>query len=192
MDIQHQSSQWTISTLPRFHCQYNSLVHEPHYRHVPINKIWRWTESTPWSGWWRSHMADIYSDCSTHEINNDCSVISTAVKYQAIVWCSSSFYLHKNTVAFLINYMEINCRQYSLKVTDTKNDSPAFLRSFATFVPRTENPWKQDGFYRAMLCIRGTSHGPVSVCLCLSHVGVLLKRHNVGSHKQHHTIPQGV
>ena len=24
------------------------------------------------------------------------------------------------------------------------------------------------GFYRATLCIRGTSHGPVSVCLCLS------------------------
>ena len=23
-------------------------------------------------------------------------------------------------------------------------------------------------FYRAMLCMRGTSHGPVSVCLCLS------------------------
>jgi len=23
-------------------------------------------------------------------------------------------------------------------------------------------------FYRSMLCIRGTSHGPVSVCLCLS------------------------
>ena len=36
-----------------------------------------------------------------------------------------------------------------------------------------------------MLCIRGTSHGPVSVsvsaCLCLSQVGVLLKRLNVGS-----------
>jgi len=35
-------------------------------------------------------------------------------------------------------------------------------------------------FYRAMLCIRGTRHGPVSVCLCLSvclsQVGVLLKR----------------
>jgi len=26
----------------------------------------------------------------------------------------------------------------------------------------------QIGYYRAMLCIRGTSHGPVSVCLCLS------------------------
>ena len=45
-------------------------------------------------------------------------------------------------------------------------------------------------FYRAMLCIRGTSHGPVSVCVRvrLSQVGVLLKRLNVGSHKEHHTI----
>jgi len=48
--------------------------------------------------------------------------------------------------------------------------------------------------------MRGTSHGPVSVCvclsvsvcLCLSQVGVLLKRQNVGSHKQHHTIAQGL
>ena len=47
-----------------------------------------------------------------------------------------------------------------------------------------------------MLCISGTSNGPVSVsvCLsvCLSQVGVLLKRLNVGSHKQHHTIAQGL
>jgi len=49
-------------------------------------------------------------------------------------------------------------------------------------------------FYRAMLCIRGTSHGPVSVrpSVCPSQAGVLLKRQNVGSHKQHHTIPQGL
>jgi len=51
-------------------------------------------------------------------------------------------------------------------------------------------------FYCAMLCIRGTSHRPVSVRLsvsvsvCLSQVGVLLKRLNTGSHKQHHTIIQ--
>ena len=47
-------------------------------------------------------------------------------------------------------------------------------------------------FYRAMLCIRGTSHGPVSVCLsvCQSQVGVLLKWLNVGS--QHRTIAQGL
>ena len=43
-----------------------------------------------------------------------------------------------------------------------------------------------------MICIRGTSHGPVSVCVCLSQAGVLLKRQNVGSHKQHYTIPQGL
>jgi len=47
-------------------------------------------------------------------------------------------------------------------------------------------------FYRAMLCTRGANQGPVSVrvclCLCLSQVGVLLKRLNRGSNKQHHTI----
>jgi len=44
-------------------------------------------------------------------------------------------------------------------------------------------------FYRAKLCMRGTSHGPLSVCL--SQVGVLLKRLNAASRKQHHTIAQG-
>ena len=47
-------------------------------------------------------------------------------------------------------------------------------------------------FYRAMLCIHGTSHGPVSACVCLSQDGVLLKRLNVGSHKQHHTTAKGL
>jgi len=45
-------------------------------------------------------------------------------------------------------------------------------------------------FYRAMLCIRGTSDGPVSVSVCLSQVGVLLKWLNRGSNKQHHTKAQ--
>ena len=49
-------------------------------------------------------------------------------------------------------------------------------------------------FYRAMLCIRGTSHELVSVRLsvCPSQVGVLLKRLNVGSQEQHYTIGQGL
>ena len=52
-------------------------------------------------------------------------------------------------------------------------------------------------FYRAMLCICGTSHGPVSVCVCLCLCPsvtsrFLLKRQNVGSHKQHRTIRQGL
>ena len=37
-------------------------------RHVRIDRIWRWTKSTPGRGWWRSHMTGIYSDCSTREI----------------------------------------------------------------------------------------------------------------------------
>ena len=51
-----------------------------------------------------------------------------------------------------------------------------------------------DFYYRTMLCIRGTSHGPVSVRLSVrtSQVGVLLKRLNVRSLKQHHTIVQGL
>ena len=32
----------------------------------------------------------------------------------------------------------------------------------------------------------------VRLCLCLSQVGFLLKRLNLGSHKQHHWIAQGV
>jgi len=32
----------------------------------------------------------------------------------------------------------------------------------------------------------------MGLCLCLSQVGVLLKRLNVGSHKQHNTIVQGL
>ena len=44
--------------------------------HMIINKVWGWTESTPQSGWWRSHMAGIYSDCSTRKIIN---TVSTAV-----------------------------------------------------------------------------------------------------------------
>ena len=40
--------------------------HEPYCRHVPSNKIWRRTESTPQSRWWRS--PGIYSDWIYREI----------------------------------------------------------------------------------------------------------------------------
>ena len=46
------------------------------------------------------------------------------------------------------------------------------------------------------LCSRGICHGRVSVCLsvcvCPSQVGVLLKWLNVGTRKQRHTIAQGL
>ena len=47
--------------------------HEPHCRHVPVNNIWRRTEPTARSGQWRSHMAGIYTDCSTRKKNKTSS-----------------------------------------------------------------------------------------------------------------------
>jgi len=44
-------------------------------------------------------------------------------------------------------------------------------------------------FYHAMICMRGICYGPC-LSVCLSQVGVLLKRLNVGSHKQHHMVAQ--
>jgi len=48
--------------------------------------------------------------------------------------------------------------------------------------------------YRATLCYRGICYGFVSVCVCvcLSQIGVLLKRLNIGSYKQHCTIAHEV
>ena len=43
--------------------------HEPHSWHMPTNTTWRWTETTPQSRWWPSHMAGINSDHSTREMN---------------------------------------------------------------------------------------------------------------------------
>jgi len=45
-------------------------------------------------------------------------------------------------------------------------------------------------FYRAMQCILGTSRG-LCPSFCPSQVGVLLKRLNLESYKEHRTIAQG-
>jgi len=44
-------------------------------------------------------------------------------------------------------------------------------------------------FYRVMLYIRGTSHGPLSVCVRLSQVGVLSKRMDESSWILAHELP---
>ena len=53
---------------PSCDCGQRQNMNEQHCRHVPINTIWRQTESTPQSRRWCCHMAGIYSDCSTREI----------------------------------------------------------------------------------------------------------------------------
>jgi len=57
--------------------------HQPHCQHVPINKIWGWTEFTSWSRWQCSHMAGIYSDCSTREI------ITVIIRWNSTFCCLS-------------------------------------------------------------------------------------------------------
>ena len=57
-------------------------------------------------------------------------------------------------------------------IASSRRTVTAGQRSLTTYhlTALTWNTWKTHGifFCRAMLCIRGTSHGPVSVCLCLS------------------------
>jgi len=81
---------------------------------------------------------------------------------------------------------------------------PLFMHKSRTVNRPTARPlpqlnalfWKKKiSFYRAMLCIRGTSHGPVSVCVCLS-VSVT-SRSSTKTAKRRitqttHTIPQGL
>ena len=66
--------------------------HEPRCRHVPVNKIWTWTESTPRSGWWHSHAAEIYSDCSIHKIiiNTGCTIKITALFSCIVAWLETA------------------------------------------------------------------------------------------------------
>jgi len=88
------------------------------------------------------------------------------------------------------------CRLKLDDVNRNKESELAALRQHTSAIEQQLADSNIVSFYRAMLCIRGTSHGPVSVsvclCLCLSQACVLLKRQNVGSHKQDHTIPQGL
>jgi len=44
----------------------------------------------------------------------------------------------------------------------------AHTTSYSTLIETMRLSCTVYRFYRAMLCIRGTPHGPVSVCLCLS------------------------
>ena len=72
------------------------------------------------------------------------------------------------------------CVGLAIKRSRVRFPARARLRSDSGQVVHTQLPRRQHSslvygvvlvplpfFYRAMLCIRGTSHGPVSVCLCL-------------------------
>ena len=70
--------------------------HEPHCRHVPMDKIWRRTESAPQCRWWQSY-AGIYNYCSTCEMkifkSTSWSFVSIIVLWKGrplfslLLWC---------------------------------------------------------------------------------------------------------
>ena len=73
-----------------------------------------------------------------------------------------SFYMH-------IHYSLVCSRWSVVRVIWHKAASPPHSDRSVVFATYRQcafpfNTW----FYRAMLCIRGTTHGPVSVCVCLS------------------------
>jgi len=106
----------------------------------------------------------------------DASIILISSFHIAIIRHPSLFYARLKTFLFL-QILPTVAFLFFFWTDSTDTNTSALIR-----------------FYRTMLCIRGTSHGPVSVRLsiCPSQAGVLLKRLNVGSQEQHHTIAQGL
>jgi len=85
---------------------------EPYCRHVPINKNWRRTESTPRSGWQCSHVAGIYSDFSTREIISAPFLYVKSCEYCIVYICGHCSWL-------LVNNPE--CGRHMLMTSMWKN-----------------------------------------------------------------------
>ena len=117
---------------------------------------------------------------------NGTSWVYTSILHFFLSMCSADCTVF--TCMFsLLDRCIINRRSQALGLTSFAGRIGNMLAPFTSFVVICR-------FYRAQLCIRGTCHRPVSVCpsVCPSQVGVLLKRINIGSQKQHLTIAQGL
>ena len=66
--------------------------HEAHCLYVPINKICRASNLLHVSGWSRSHMAGIYSGCSTRKIINNVCLSITSQPSWFLAWSLPSTY----------------------------------------------------------------------------------------------------
>jgi len=69
---------------------------------MPINKIWRRTEPTPRSRWWRNHVAGIYSDCAAlaHGLNSTQLTDLTQTELNWTLEFLGSAIRHASTVIF--------------------------------------------------------------------------------------------
>ena len=74
-----------------------------------------------------------------------------------------------------------NTLSWKVLTCSSRHSSGEYIAKISNFhsVSSTSNkckprrPTDSVSFYRAMLCIRGTSHGPVSVCVCVCLSGCL-------------------
>ena len=92
--------KWGLAQSPSCDCGQQQTM-SLHCWHVPINKIWRQTESTPRRGWWCSNMAGIYSDCSTREIIVK-TTASISIKFRTTIktckWSSLVVQIHTQQI----------------------------------------------------------------------------------------------
>ena len=84
--------------------------HETRCPRVLINKIWRRAEPTPQSGWWRSHMAGIYSKYSTHISDVLQQWLITMLLIAQVLFCN----MHINSGQFVsfceaVTVLSLNC-----------------------------------------------------------------------------------
>jgi len=145
----------------------------------------------------------ICSDCLCNSLELHC-VSKTTLTWYTTPWVKTAKYLRCGGIFKYEFVADLPLRLSAKEFWKSVNIWRGYGKSLVSFfdsrciykspfsIRLSEHFWQH--FYRAMLCIRGTSHGPVSVCpsVCPSQVGVLLKRLNVGSHKQHRTIAQGL
>ena len=154
-----------------FHCFHCSRFSPPsdfvsYCQRVPINKTWRWTESTPWSGWWCSHMASarphtrcikrciiiimagIYSDCSADEI------LTTAV---TVPWVSEQFL---NGTSAHNRPFQCHTRYWERLCIGTQTEAPVHTLALS-LLPLGESHSQWDR--RTELCQTGDLHLPLDV-----------------------------
>jgi len=161
--------------------------HEPHCRHVPIYKIWRWTESTPRSGWWCSHMAGIYSDCSTREVNKLGISVFQCVSMFVLrgLWTLYRLQQLRLSWRWLKSWQQVVGRLSHLQrpslssraMTNHDHCSPLYrwdccliLRDFiawlSAFSALTLLVWWQEGHLACKNCVVGCWHGYLSGARC--------------------------
>jgi len=143
--------------------------HEPHCWHVSINNIWRWTESTARSGWWRSHMAGIYSDCSTRQL-----IIIGAYSGKRLDWwstsamsmqCSGAWKWHRTSEACWHRAQTINVSYTHASLNHIYIQAYTSLRSTCLLISAIPYQYSHFGIY----CVSHIHRVAPKRCTSLNH-----------------------